>query len=364
MFFVFMLFIISGSNKSQLSNSGSLSLSWSESVAQGLDELVEKMEKQDLDDAQEVISGEAKVEEKKGGFFSFLKRNKNEEKEPKDINSEKPEKNDKEAESEDTSEEIAEVSDENTPQETKEKKWIISKLFWKDDKKQDTIVSTGDDLIVIKEDTNLVKETSSEISLSDKENIRLYAPEILAPEVKLPGVNLETQIGKSYSVWVHSLKLNNKYFNTTLWYLMRGDTITQTTVENSYGCFEVLVDNSVHASNNGKTWYVCKKWLTEKSGDESSVNNAPKVVVQTPVSEESSVNRDAIYIELPQLGIWTLTALTNDAGSLSNSISLSSWDVIDQLDAEDESNCFTALVRETAIPASIWKVITVCQKTQ
>jgi hypothetical protein len=97
-----------------------------------------------------------------------------------------------------------------------------------------------------------MKKSNSGIAASNA-NIQKYAPEILSSSAMYPGIDLETEIGKQFEIGVHSLKLNNMYFNDTLAYMMQGDSIKQLTTENSYGCFEVKITDSQLARNIGKT---------------------------------------------------------------------------------------------------------------
>ena len=110
---------------------------------------------------------------------------------------------------------------------------------------------------------NIVKNTSG-------------TSQLMTPyEEKFPGTDLETQIGKSYEIWVHALKLNNKYFNQTLAYMSRGDRVTQLTQENSHGCFMVEVEKT------WKNWYVCKKYLQDISDSSQSYKSQDSSVEES-----------------------------------------------------------------------------------
>lgn len=78
----------------------------------------------------------------------------------------------------------------------------------------------------------------------------------------LPGINLETKVGKNYEVGVHSLKLNNRYFNQTLAYMMEGDVVQQIS-EAKNGIFKVQILKSSIARNVGKQGFVSKKYLRD-----------------------------------------------------------------------------------------------------
>lgn len=80
---------------------------------------------------------------------------------------------------------------------------------------------------------------------------------------KLPGIHLDTEIGKKFQVGVQALKLNDKTFTHKLAYMSRGDVLKQLTWENRFGCFQIEILSASTPSNIGKKWYVCKKYLSD-----------------------------------------------------------------------------------------------------
>jgi hypothetical protein len=80
--------------------------------------------------------------------------------------------------------------------------------------------------------------------------IATYAPEIQTIQYSnYPGISLETSVGKEFQIGVHALKLNNKYFNETLGYMMKGDKVKQLQAENAKGCFEVEIITAQNTEN-------------------------------------------------------------------------------------------------------------------
>ncbi len=137
-----------------------------------------------------------------------------------------------------------------------------------------------------------------------------------------------------YTIAVHSLKLNNKYFNQTLWYLMRGDIIKQISAMNSFWCFEAEVVSS-HTAPIEK-WYVCKKYLqiyeTETEAYESIIETEKQVFLNTPKTQIG----DIVTVQVAQLDI--------------QKYALFEGDTIDQMTDLDKEWCF------------IWRVLSVQAK--
>lgn len=174
---------------------------------------------------------------------------------------------------------------------------------------------------------NLVKDTKeTQISSETAYAVQTYAPEIYAQPISYPGENIETQVGKEYEIWVHSLKLNNKYFNETLGYMMKGDRIVQLGEENAYGCFEVEILAAENTDNIGKVGYVCKKYLSDTNAS-----------TQQEVSQENVAKNPSMSLT----NVGDVITVEKDF-TMSNGIVLSVGDTIDQMTPATEDGCFTA----------------------
>ena len=245
-----------------------------------------------------------------------------------------------------TSEEDTDISEDTTSDEVSmedEKEWFFSKLFSKKETQTGSEDTTADkwDVVVQKDDSgNLIKVSEQkEVSMATQNAVANYAPEILIQEQEYPGINLETAIGKEFEVGVHSLKLNNKYFNETLGYMMQGDSLKQLSVENAYGCFQVEVLNAKNTENNGKTWYVCKKYLQDTQNKNE--------VVKTPAASYTQVG-DIITVE-KAVTFW-------------DDINLEPGDQIDQMTSSDENGCFLAHVYNSVVSHDVVPVGMICMK--
>lgn len=66
-----------------------------------------------------------------------------------------------------------------------------------------------------------------------------------------------------YNIKTHSLKINNAYFNHTVWYLSYWDTVQQIGSVNRHGCFKMKVVKVISSLQNrvGKIWWVCQKYV-------------------------------------------------------------------------------------------------------
>ena len=335
-----MLFIISSNNKTP----EDINL---DAIATGSIETIEESEEADLDNLVKMISEdeqESEVNEseesedeqmeeseEKGFFAKLFSRKQNEESEDEEVMSDIEDSIDEIME--DTEE--SDASEESEEDDDEKEGGIFSKLFKKS--------NDDEDITVVSEDmwnttSNLVKDVNSEKVVST-EIITTYAPEVLGYEY--PGVDLATEIGKKFEVGVYSLKLNNAYFNETLGYMLKGDTVTQLTDENVYGCFMVEVSNAVNPENVGKKWYVCKKYLQDVTQSDDTV---AQVESDTVVS--SNVG-DVITIEktLVEFG---------------DGIQLQAGDKIDQLSPADENGCFMAHVYESQIVPNVVPVGHIC----
>jgi len=290
-----MLFIISSNNKApQETHTGTLLETTQTGMTQEkLDSLIEKMDVQDETSDEDEVSSEDEI-------------------------------------SEDTSMED-------------EKEWFFSKLFSKKETQtgsEDDSQDQWDTVLQNDKQENLVKTSEKkEVSVATQNAVANYAPEILSQKQVYPGMNLETAIGKEFEVGVHSLKLNNKYFNETLGYIMQGDSLKQLSSENSYGCFEVEVLAAKNTANTGKTWYVCKKYLQDVQNENE--------VIKTPAASYTKVG-DVITVEK------TVT--------FGNGIDLEPGDQIDQMTSSDENGCFMAHVYNSVVSPDVVPVGVICMK--
>ncbi len=210
-------------------------------------------------------------------------------------------------------------------------------------------------------------------------DIYAYAPEVLgvAPKKKkihYPWKNLKTYIGKQYEIWVHSLKLNDKTFTQKLGYMMKGDRVKQLTKENSKWCFQVEVMSSVVKKSNGKTGYVCKKYLRDITGDDTMQDTLDiqdtTDVDNSQISDTSAVtptNTDNTDTMTEPHSINTCIAdskvgdeIIIEFSSEINGYPLVFGDVVEQLSPLDAAGCFTAYVHVANNPNSIGKVGTLC----
>lgn len=325
-FFIFMLFIISTNDSTVNTQTWTIisTTSWAEvQPVESLDELINMLDNEQITIQEEDISVDNQAtitwsllldvpkddtqqeKEKKWWFLSFLKGNKDQTK--PDI--------------------IPEISWESTSS------WSLNV---KQEKKK---IATD---IKVLEDPSKNVTNKSEDTLS--RGLSTYEKYMQS----LPWNNITGEIDKIYTIWVKSLKLNNKYFNTNLWLLYSGDRVKQIGNENAFGCFEV---NILHTQNLALVWengYVCKKWLTE---------------------EESKKSTDISHVEKNQAALINITThigdqiIINESFVVVDNIPLESGDIIDQVSQTDlYSGCFLGLVRETDIISSRGKIITVCYR--
>jgi len=344
-FFIFMLFVIS-SNDPQLknaswalNNTGILSVStWeidSENVDDWLQELVDKINSEEnISDTdtekwndEKIISNESDLvsleeQSKKQWFFSKIFSRKWKDDTPSDENQSKNEENNDDSEESDSI--------------TKDEKMK---------KQQDShIVSAVENVWSAKWNlTKKVNMSSESYTLAQK-----YAPEVLG--YTLPGVHLETEIGKIFEVGVYSLKLNNKLFTQKLGYLMKGDSLKQLSSENNYGCFQVEVLDSSVDVNTWKIGYVCKKYLTESSDIESEEK-----------TEEDTVVLPEWPLFLEHTEIWDIIEVKKSDITFGDII-LDIGDMLDQMSDLDSQACFTARVHSSSRVESIWKTAKICNR--
>lgn len=159
--------------------------------------------------------------------------------------------------------------------------------------------------------------------------------------------SFETAVGKRFTIDVYSLKLNNKYFNQALAYMMKWDIVEQVSEENIYGCFQVEIISSLHISNNGKIGYVCKKYLApvQENGVSFETINDNRITTWIGSYYEVSLLDGGVFI-------WDLNH---------EKIFLDSGDILKQSTSYDyASGCISMLVVWAANSYNLWKNISVC----
>lgn len=345
-----MLFIISSSNNGGNDvlegNSNTWIISSETATWNNLDELINMLDWEDDIMSEEVETVDS---QEKKWFFSFFKR--------WDDSWDNVKGSEKTSSGEISDDEnkqdvkdlniVTENNDSNENEEDSE--GIFSKLFGSEDNidknsenKEDSFVVSSNTQNILNESGNLVKDTGNEESVNIDYS---YAPEVKNNyEMNLPGYNLETAIGNRYELAVKSLKLNNKYFNETLWYLSNWDIVTQISAENSYGCFEVTVEK------NAKQGYVCKKWFIKADDTQN-----------TPLNNEENISEtvtEKVEVTSPTY-IWD-QIIMNDAFIVIDNLPLERGDIVDQLTDTDMYGCFTALVRQSYIIPTQGQTIQVC----
>ncbi len=353
LFFLFMLFIISSNENTPTKNSSwsSIEVSETKEAQENLDSLVE-MINEDETGSWVLISDETMMKEddnkKKKSLFGFLFG-----------------KSSKEPQEPSSSDEIEQTNEENISEilsdevDTEKSESLLSKIFTRkgqddsDEPDEEESTQSGEIMVVKENKVSVDRDTliwaawSSNVSNTKNvmkasgvkhsiayADIRKYAPEVLGESSMYPWINLETKIGKSFEIGVHSLKLNNKYFNETLAYIMRGDTVKQLTEENKYGCFEVEITQSVLDANQGKKWYVCKKYLQDIPSSEDTSEEV--------LSDNDTNVNESIVITTK---IWDLIEVKKDGVVVGDAI-LSKGDLIDQM-TSGGSECFTGRVYQS-----------------
>ncbi len=332
-----MLFVISSSNNNPKTWTGVLlTSSWetSENIDAKLDKLVESTEESD-----DIVSGENQLDkEEKKWFFSFL-----------GFGKEKNERDDSEKETKKNTKEKSETKEQDV-NEVKEstKTWsndqineqgFFSKLFKWDSQDQENTESNTEES---NDATLLVKESESEpaeiVNVRDALIGVWNGPDYSGVNIakrtagdqkrsyvdmaaKLPWVNLQTYVGKKYEIWVKALKLNNKTFSQTLWYMAEWDVVTQLSKANSYGCFEVQVEYSL------KKGYVCKKYLRDAWFTDAS-NDQEEILVESQ-KEENSVDTRV------HTAVWSYYRVVDPT----DNINLNQGDILRQVSAPEVWSC-------------------------
>lgn len=275
-----------------------------------------------------------------------------------------------------------ELENSEVSQEEPKERWFFARLFWRDQQDeevdtqdtmtwssstgitsswvvtnesqnavQDKLNITGDlndtsitwDKIRTSYDKNIVKSTS-------EDQIKIYVD----PTKSYPGENIQTAVGKIYSVWVTNLRLNNKYFDTTLAYMKEGERVQQLTNENSYGCFQVEVIRT------WKQWYVCKKYLTDETSEVSLTVEKNNIKENDQTSKTMS---SPVAVLNTPVGSYYKIALenTNFFDVVLERFTLDKWDVLKQVASADKK---TGCVEMKVVGSSTWmhdgKSVSIC----
>lgn len=127
-----------------------------------------------------------------------------------------------------------------------------------------------------------------------------------------------------YEVFTYSLRLNNIFFDTTLGYLMKWDVVKRKWDIYTSWCFEVEV--MISSTAQGKTWYVCKRFVTPVSED----------VIYSDISWSYTQNNISSF---PYTEIGDVITLTNFQLDIGNK-AIFDWDQIDQMTEIDSDGCF------------------------
>lgn len=231
-------------------------------------------------------------------------------------------------------------------------RWFFSRLFWRwweDTSSSDQIVSDSDTVELDSIDSDKsweLDESSWDIQQWTQEDHEEFTQEYISrqntsnmltrwdtishniynwlPIIK-DSVNWYSStsvIWDMYTVNTHSLKLNNKYFTETLWYLLRDDVIEQISDVNVYWCFEAKVIDSSTALY--RVWYVCEKHLSKiELGDGYSTN-------------QHKVHNDIIF---PETQIWDIIQIEAQQLDIYD-MALFQWDSIEQVSEIDDYWCF------------------------
>ncbi|NDK09472.1 hypothetical protein GW846_01700 [Candidatus Gracilibacteria bacterium] len=176
--------------------------------------------------------------------------------------------------------------------------------------------------------------------------------------INYPGTSLKTFVGKQFKVGVHSLRLNNVYFNETLAFMFEGDRVEQLTPENSYGCFKIKIISSSTTQNNGSMGYVCKKYLKDTTG--GNVNTPVQKEIKKNVQSEQKVQEEVKYSGM-QTQIGDIIMVNVDNVSFDNGeIKLQKGDSVDQMTKLDSAGCFIGRVFTAKIASSLEQVAKMC----
>ena len=374
MFFIFMLFIISsnGTQKDILTNSGvsisGVTLSWE--TDQNLDDLIKRIDNQELVVEEETNEWEEELQISQEVTTT-------------DVNSWEYEK--------------GLISSEVVAKDVKDEKWFFARLFGKDDEEDrgedkdttqtwttstgtiswesndnnDDTESTTQEIVTVsdtkdsetpKEATYVQVRNSKDTNSSSnmiKNSSWASKKTYVDPTIMYPGTDLETKIGNSYEIGVTTLKLNNKNFDTTLAYLHKGETVTQLTSENEYGCFQIEVGTT------SQLGYVCKKYLTMPSQDQWT-QIAENTQKGTVVKETNKVLVEQTRaIPAITTTVWSYYKIALDNTSFFDVILerfiLDKWDVLKQVSNPDPATgCVSMKVVGTTTWKNDGKVVGIC----
>ncbi len=204
---------------------------------------------------------------------------------------------------------------------------------------------------------NLVKDTS--IDTTDK--IKNYENVSSSSTQYYPGTSLTSYVGKEFKVGVEMLKLINASFNETITLMYRGDVLKQLTEENKYGCFKIEIISSKGQKNNGLSWYVCKKYLSDTTAQTIThikASTTPSSVPKTSETKETN-QKELYYGAITHVGN-TIEVSYPIVHFDKENFKLAAGDRVDQMSELDKYGCFVGRVYESTIPGSLWKVTTMC----
>ena len=245
------------------------------------------------------------------------------------------------------------VRDENL---SENEPWNISSEKSEESKFESPDSSTDDDSEEVSEDVHLVKNSSEDTSYETYKSYKKNTSKSSWKEYPWADIT-ETKIWKQYSVGVKALKLNNKYFTETLGYLHKWDILEQTSKENSYGCFEVVVQSAEYVNKETKG-YVCKKWLRENlEKDEISY-------VDTQSEEKAwkeNISPEDIQTSSTNTKIGDEIVFDPYEFDIQENIYLQTGDLLDQFSQLNSEQCFRALVVKTKVFGAWGKLVTLCQ---
>lgn len=170
--------------------------------------------------------------------------------------------------------------------------------------------------------------------------------------------NLITKIWKSFNVWVHSLKINDKFFLKKTWYIHLWDTIEQIWEANIRGCFNMKVLFSKISTNIWKTWYVCKKYLKDLSYKDKKI-----------YFKKNTLKKEYIINNIISTKVWNTYEVLSKSNiqtkSFKSSFSIINvGSLVEQVTKEDNKWCFNVLIlRSYWSNMDIWKIWYLCKSS-
>ena len=263
---------------------------------------------------------------------------------------------------------------ENSDIKTSSHRWFFARLFWinrwEEVEEQLEVIAHSEEDIIWESWTSENSHSSNSISSSYNTTDNDYISQVYVNnsgfirkwdntsswvDTSLSSVYSENRISSlqdtDKQIWAaffevnpYSLRLNNKYFSETLWYLMAWDILKQIWNKNNYGCFEVEVYISQTAY--GKVWYVCEKYLTY----------LPHGILETEIVPLESIS------DIPNTKIWDVIVIEADQFDIQWK-ALFSWDSIDQMSEIDTNWCFIGRVYSVQswwYKELVWLVQTFC----